>query len=107
MIYLLILTYYYRQSNQTIITKIKQKLKDEAAFKDFRATSALYRQNKLSASDYYDYYVKTVGKDDESISLLIALVDLIPERAKAVEMKNVINAKSKAVSFFIYNLFLL
>lgn len=83
------------QSNQTIISRIKQKLKDENAFKDFRATSALYRQNNISASDYYDYFIKFVGKDDECISLLIALVDLIPERAKAVEMKNVINAKNK------------
>lgn len=87
-------------SNQTIISKIKEKLKGETAFKDFRATSALYRKNKLSASDYYDYYVRTVGKDDECISLLIALVDLIPERAKAIEMKNVINAKTKAEKDF-------
>lgn len=81
-------------TNQTIISRIKEKLGNEEIFKVFRSTSALYRQSTLSASDYYDYYISTVGRDDESISLLIALIDLIPEKSKSIEMKKIIDSRS-------------
>lgn len=52
----------FERRNKNLITKVNEILLNDVNLKEFRKMSALFRQDKLSADEYYEHCIKTMGE---------------------------------------------
>lgn len=77
----------FERKNKDLITKIKSILSEEE-YRELKKLSGDYLQNKLTPEQYYESFLK-IMKNQNSSSLFLDLVSLLPDADKRMALKRV------------------
>ena len=75
-----------QQRSSELINTIKTILNSDDKFNEFRRTSNMYRQGSINATQYYAYYCELMNSHQQSESLLMIIISLLPDGDKREQL---------------------